>query len=98
MVRGPPALAVGAANGLTIINIAKVTTSAMIVFISFIVLPHLGNGGQGYKNIVAFWPIRKETDEDRLDPKDIAKCHRKRGRSVREITDIVQKSTTTVQE
>jgi len=41
---------------------------------------------------------RGETGEDQLDPKDVAKWLRKRGKSVREIADIVQRSTSTVHE
>jgi len=41
---------------------------------------------------------RGETGEDQLDPKDIAKWLRKRGKSVREVADIVQRPASTVQE
>jgi len=65
----------------------------------FDAMASLPQGADQWKFVLSYVAQhRGETGEDQLDPKDIAKWLRKRGKSVREVADIVQRPASTVQE
>lgn len=59
----------------------------------------LPEGTDQWKAVLAYVAKHHgETGEDQLDPKDVARWLRKRGRSIRQIAEIVNRSTSTVQD